>query len=97
MPIYEYECRDCQAIIEEWRSIAERRTAPACRCGGETRLILSSSSPALFFQEGGGGRMIENLGEQPIAIRSPAEHRAAMKKAGVREGGARIGERGCWV
>lgn len=95
MPYYEYECA-CGKRAERFRPIALRRKRTKCACGKRMDLIISRSTPALFFEEGGGGRTIENLGPQPVQIRSPAEHRAVMKREGVREAGARIGHKGCW-
>jgi putative FmdB family regulatory protein len=42
MPIYQYECGDCQEITDAWRSVAERNDCPKCECGGETKKIISA-------------------------------------------------------
>lgn len=52
MPIYEYRCRKCGNVFEEWVKTFESAELEACpRCGGESERILSNTS---FKLEGGG-------------------------------------------
>jgi len=45
MPLYEYECIECQNIREEYRSIVGRNDAVWCpECGALTRLQISVPS-----------------------------------------------------
>jgi putative FmdB family regulatory protein len=45
MPIYEYECRACGHIFEEWQKITERpvKTCPNCRKRRVERLVSATS------------------------------------------------------
>lgn len=44
MPIYEYRCRDCEQIFEEWQRNHEDVEAPCPVCGGEAQRIISNTS-----------------------------------------------------
>jgi putative FmdB family regulatory protein len=41
MPLYEYLCRDCKQVTEDYRSVEKRNDAPVCECGGQTEKIVS--------------------------------------------------------
>ncbi|MDD2966402.1 MAG: zinc ribbon domain-containing protein [Desulfovibrionaceae bacterium] len=53
MPIYEYQCTQCQHVFEEWLHRADEMTnAQTCpKCGGQAQHILSQTS---FILKGGG-------------------------------------------
>ncbi len=51
MPIYEYECRKCEKVTEEWQSMSEEPLTTCPDCNGELKKLISSSS----FQLKGGG------------------------------------------
>ena len=59
MPIYEYRCKDCQQVFEEWckhfENGAAERTCPVCK--GPADRIISNTSFAL---KGGGWYVTEN-------------------------------------
>ena len=54
MPIYEYQCTQCQHVFEEWLHRASEMTnAQTCpQCGGEAHHIMSQTS---FILKGVGG------------------------------------------
>ena len=51
MPIYEYECEECQKIIEEWQSLSDAPKTTCPCCSGPLKKLISMSS----FQLKGGG------------------------------------------
>lgn len=51
MPIYEYNCRDCKQIFEDWQKDYEERELPCPVCGGPATRLISSTS---FVLKGGG-------------------------------------------
>ena len=52
MPVYEYECEKCKNIEELLvTSIKDIKENPVCKCGGQTKKIISRSS---FHLKGGG-------------------------------------------
>ncbi|CCH48742.1 FmdB family zinc ribbon protein [Pseudodesulfovibrio piezophilus] len=51
MPIYEYQCANCQSIFEEWQSGFEDREMECPECGGPSNRLISHSS---FHLKGGG-------------------------------------------
>lgn len=65
-------------------------------CGHSMGEVISTPKPSLFFEEGR-GRWINNLGRDPVFVRSPAEHKALMKKRGVEFAGVKRGEKGSWI
>ncbi len=57
MPIYEYQCPQCQAIFEEWLSISESTDkAPCPQCKTEASRIISNTA---FVLKGGGWYVTE--------------------------------------
>ena len=52
MPLYQFQCRDCEDTFEVRRSFAQATEPAACRCGSEnTRKLLN----AVAFSMGSGG------------------------------------------
>ncbi|CCO23518.1 FmdB family zinc ribbon protein [Maridesulfovibrio hydrothermalis] len=51
MPIYEYQCHECQQIFEEWQTTFEDKELECAVCGGLATKVLSNSS---FVLKGGG-------------------------------------------
>jgi putative FmdB family regulatory protein len=45
MPIYEFECTECQNQFESVLKISESHVKPPCKCGGETTKLISLPSP----------------------------------------------------
>lgn len=53
-----------------------------CHCNNTMGPVLSMGKGLLYFEEGR-ERIIYNLGPEPVRVRSSAQHKEAMKKAGV--------------
>ncbi|WP_029897101.1 FmdB family zinc ribbon protein [Desulfohalovibrio reitneri] len=51
MPIYEYQCPDCENIFEEWQKSVEAEVAPCPDCQTESPRIISNTS---FVLKGSG-------------------------------------------
>ena len=52
MPIYEYRCRKCGNVFEEWvKTFDSPELEPCPKCGGDAERIISNTS---FKLEGGG-------------------------------------------
>lgn len=51
MPIYEYSCKDCKQLFEDWQKDYEEREIPCPVCGGSASRLISSTS---FVLKGGG-------------------------------------------
>ncbi len=51
MPIYEYECEQCQQITESWQHLNDAPLAACPKCQGRVKKLISHSS----FQLKGGG------------------------------------------
>lgn len=50
MPIYIYECPECEISTEEYRTIAKRNDAPTCECGRITRRNVSAEQAGHSFR-----------------------------------------------
>ncbi|MDK2955758.1 MAG: hypothetical protein PWQ57_1254 [Desulfovibrionales bacterium] len=51
MPIYEYQCGECQQIFEEWQKDFKERKHNCPVCGGEAERLISNTS---FVLKGSG-------------------------------------------
>ncbi len=51
MPIYEYRCKDCAHVFEEWQKDFEDRIETCPACGGQAPRIISNTS---FILKGSG-------------------------------------------
>ncbi len=57
MPIYEYQCPQCQNIFEEWLNIKDTTaTAPCPECASTAQRIISNTA---FVLKGGGWYVTE--------------------------------------
>lgn len=58
MPIYEYRCKECQQVFEEWcKHIEDKTVSHSCPiCKGEAERLISNTSFAL---KGGGWYVTE--------------------------------------
>ncbi|MDD3313137.1 zinc ribbon domain-containing protein [Pseudodesulfovibrio sp.] len=87
MPIYEYQCKECQAVFEDWQSGFEEKEVDCPRCGGKSKRLISHSSFHLkgggWFADGYGG---QHSGSQPGEAATPAEASHCPAKSG--SGGA---------
>jgi len=55
MPLYEYECSDCDVVTEVIRPIAERDDELLCDCGNPMQRVLSGGSFMLLGSGWSGG------------------------------------------
>lgn len=51
MPIYEYQCDNCQQVTEAWQSLADEPLTTCQSCAGTLKKLISMSS---FHLKGGG-------------------------------------------
>jgi len=51
MPIYEYQCESCGAIVEKWQKITDAPITTCEACGGKLKKLISMSS---FHLKGSG-------------------------------------------
>ena len=51
MPIYEYECKKCQAHVEAFQKLSDKPLAKCRKCGG--KLEQKISAPAIQFKGSG--------------------------------------------
>ena len=96
--IYEYECRNGHRK-ERFEHHPDDRGCETiiCEVCNESMGSVPSYGTSLLFFEEGRPRTIENLGHEPVTIRSPKEHKEAMKRAGVENAGSGIGRKGVWI
>ncbi|SDN45051.1 putative regulatory protein, FmdB family [Desulfonauticus submarinus] len=51
MPIYEYQCKECGHVFEEWQKNFDEQDIPCPVCGGSTHRLISNTS---FVLKGSG-------------------------------------------
>lgn len=98
MPLYSLECTQ-GCVREEFCHVPDERGVQTyiCAHGEVMRYALSVGRGLTWFEEGR-PRVIENLGHEPVVIRSHAEHQRAMKAAGVEwSTGWNVKKTGGWV
>ena len=78
MPIYEYRCRKCGNVIEEWvKTFDSPELAPCPKCGGDAERIMSNTS----FKLEGCGRIASCYGGKASGSASDAAPDADAAKA----------------
>ncbi len=82
MILYEYQCLDCEKITEALRTVDDRNNCPECKCGGETKKIISKSAVHSDFVP----YLDENIGSEPTWIKSKQHRKKVMKENGVTDG-----------
>jgi hypothetical protein len=97
MPLYKLECSEgCER--EEFCHVADDKGCQTYICPhGEVMTYTLSVGAGLTYFEEGRARVIENLFDQPVTVRSHREHQALMRKAKVDWATAGTGRKGCWT
>jgi len=67
MPVYEYECKNCQKIFEIQQKISDEPLSICPECGSPVRKLMSMSS----FQLKGGGWYADGYASTAAASGSP--------------------------
>ena len=70
MPIYEYECRKCQAHTEAFQKVTDKPLTKCPKCGG--RLDKRISAPAIQFK-GSGWYVTDYAGKATKESKSESE------------------------
>ncbi|MGL1862765.1 MAG: zinc ribbon domain-containing protein [Pseudodesulfovibrio sp.] len=61
MPIYEYQCHDCQSVFEEWQSGFEEKEMECPDCGKSAKRLISHTS---FHLKGSGWYVTDYAGKK---------------------------------
>ena len=81
MPIYTYQCSKCGKEIEEVRKMKDHALEKPCECGGVFKQVMSWTYIAEDFEP----YIDENLGPDPIYVKSKRHRRELMARAGLVE------------
>ena len=81
MPLYSYKCSRCGLEIEEVRKMSEHALEKACSCGGIFKQTLSLANVSGDIEP----YLDENLGEEPIFVKSKSHRRELMRERGLEE------------
>jgi hypothetical protein len=97
MPLFDFGC-DKGHLREAFfhRADDAKNAVLLCQCGAPMIKKFSMGRGLTYFEEGR-ARVIHNLGHEPVVIRSHAEHKRAMREAGVDWATRGQGEKGCWT
>lgn len=64
MPIYEYQCQECNQVFEEWQKNFEEKEVACPVCGTMSKRIISNTS---FILKGSGWYVTDYAAKNPSA------------------------------
>ena len=100
MPLFDMVCNNGhhrEMFAHTVEKAKGRGIAEGCdACGYALVPGFSMGRGLTYFSQKGGGRVIHNLGPQPVTITSTAQHERIMKEQGVAWAPSRRGMKGCW-
>jgi len=76
MPIYEYECKKCQAHVEAFQKVSDKPLTKCRKCGG--KLEKKISAPAIQFK-GSGWYVTDYAGKTTKSEKSESESTTESK------------------
>jgi len=102
MPLWEAECLICgdtrEMYAPSYTHFTERLEHEQCaNCDGSLEPGFSMGKGLTYFSQKAGGRVIHNLGPQPVTITSTKQHERIMREQGVTWATPRRGNKGCWA
>jgi hypothetical protein len=99
MPLYTYRCEAGHEKDEYVRHPDDKGTSTTLcrRCGGATMSSVITFGQGLCYFEEGRGRLIWNLGPEPILVKSHAEHKKLMRLNKVDFANRGTGYPGQWL
>jgi len=77
MPIYEYECRKCQAHTEAFQKLSDKPLTRCKKCGGRLEKVISA--PAIQFK--GSGWYVTDYSNKATKSDKSESEPAAEKKS----------------
>ena len=77
MPIYEYECRKCQAHTEAFQKVSDKPLTRCKKCGGRLEKVISA--PAIQFK--GSGWYVTDYSNKATKSEKSESEPAAEKKS----------------
>ena len=80
MPLYEYECKTCGKHEDAFRKISEHKNGPKC-CGEIMSQVLGKHYVIPDLDP----YWDENLGKEPLYVKSKQHRKKLMKEHGVSE------------
>jgi putative FmdB family regulatory protein len=93
MPIYEYQCRKCNAHLEVMQKFSDKPLAKCRKCGGRLEKLLSA--PAIQFKGSGwyvtdyAGKKSDKSEEKRTAEPSTSEDKSASKETNKKKDAAK--------
>lgn len=78
MPIYEYRCKECQQVFEEWQKDFAEHQFSCPVCGGLSERLISNTS----FVLKGGGWYVTDYGRTGSGVNGGAESKPAPEASG---------------
>lgn len=91
MPIYEYQCNRCEAVVTRHRKIADRDKRVRCKCGANCKMIFSRTS-ANCWQGDWKFPNTSPHGDGTTSHANESAYKAHLEKHGMREVGLGIRE-----
>lgn len=98
MPCYDVQCINGHRRMVYYHHHEDRRLQPEIcpDCGHTQGYIISRPGSYRYFSEKS-PRLLENLGHEPVEVKSHWEHQQEMKKRGLGWATPKRGMPGSWV
>ena len=98
MPLYDLQCLEGHTVERFVHSAEDYgcETVICELCGSTMERVLSFGTGLTYFCEKN-GRLIENLGHEPVVVTSEKQHRELMRKNGVVWATKGRGMEGQWI
>ena len=94
MPIYQYQCKRCNKLIDEYRKMCDNKKDGVCPfCNSETRFVFTAPHNFTRLYP----YMDQYIAEKPVEIKSRSHYQQELKKRGLREKERGGGGKGQWV
>jgi putative FmdB family regulatory protein len=85
MPLYEFKCKNCRKVSEQFFAVAERPDKIKCSCGKTAKRVLSSRGAILTDGDvkwlASACQTLQKEGERPLQTRS--EYKRYLKDNGL--------------
>ncbi len=83
MPLYDLQCLNGHQATVYYPDYRDRRTqTKICPCGHSMSQVIQRPGRFTYFSESS-PRVIENLGHEPVIVKSHWEHQKLMRERGV--------------
>lgn len=96
-PLYDFVCENGHEYRDKYLPTSQTDIPVLCEECGQTMTKLLSMGRGLVWFEEGRGRLIHNLGHEPVLVTSHEQHKRLMRENKVDWATLGQGRKGCWI